>query len=230
MQCSYTLGSHELHLNLNTAMIYPSEIQSLQKFMIYKRSVFETLVRKICHTMFWLFGVFCCLHIYQIMVFQVILPLDICTSSKFIWVNWICPNKFSPSVSLQAFSLGWADCWALTPLRDKGGHTAKPTRSLGRATTSAECLPFLIGIFCWGGKALTIAASSFSLPPPQHSSQAQQQTQHMRTAKAALQSSFLPSYHFCPYSTPPGYLHFSCSAVIIIRQEKGIKAFCNTSQ
>lgn len=97
--------------------------------------------------------------IYQIMAFQIILPLGVCTSSKFIWVNWICPNKFSPSFSLQAFPLAWA----LTPMRDKGGHTAAPTPSLGKATTSAACLPFLISIFCWGCKAFTVSASSFSL-------------------------------------------------------------------
>lgn len=91
MEFNDTIGSHELHLNSNTAMIYPSEIQSLQKFTACKRSNFETFVRKACHTVFWcLEGFFffaVCMSIYQIMAFQIILPLGVCTSSKFIWVN-----------------------------------------------------------------------------------------------------------------------------------------------
>lgn len=167
--------------------------------------------------------------VYQIVPFQIILILGLRTSSKFISVNWICPNKFSPSFSLQAFPLGWADCWAHTSEVQRRSHSN--TNTFCRKSNNFTCM-FAISHQCFLLRLQSIHNCFFlflSLPPPQHSTQAQQQTSQARTLKAALQSSFLPSYHLCPYSTPPGYLHFSCSVVIIIRQEQGIKAFCNAS-
>lgn len=188
-------------------MIKPSEIQS-SKSITCKRSIFDTLVRKACHIMFWFFGGFAVwTPIYQIMAFQIILSLGICSLPKFTWVNRICPNKFSPLFSLRALPLGWADCSALTPLRDKGGHTATPTHSPGRAGTSAACLPFLSSIFCWGCKTSSIAASSFSLFLP-HSICPRPSNKVIKWGEQRLLSSFLPTYHFCPYSTAPSYLHF----------------------
>lgn len=178
--------------------------------------------------MFWLVGFFVvCMSTYQIMPFQIILPLGICASSKFIWANWIWPNKFSPSFPLQAFPLGWgkltaelSHLWGTKEVAQQRQHILQKEQqpqlhvchfssvfSAEDAKHSQLLLP------------LSLPSSPTAFIPRPATNLSGEEGEGCSPVQ-----SFLASCHFCPYSTPPGYLHFSSSTVSHNKAREGNKS------
>lgn len=201
-------------------MIQPFEMQSLQKSLLRKRSIFETLVREGWHTMVVLFAL---LFIKQWL--QMMLSLHIYTSPGFIWVHWISQNQI-PSWLFFLCASPWPEgSWLLSPHTSEVQERSMQQRwhvhqeenrpqlpvccfSSVFSAEVAKCLQLLLPLSLSSSPTAFVPGTAMNLPG---------------WGGWRMLSSHSTQLWFLPSPTSPAYLHFSSSTVSHNKVREGNK-------
>lgn len=143
------------------------------------------------------------------MAFQMVLSLGICTSSVFIWINWISPNQiFSHLISFRT-SLGWGNLTAeFSHLQGAKGVCS----NVDTFTKKSTDLSYMLVSHQYFLLRLQSVCDCYFLflpvPPRQHSSPAQQWTYQDEEGEGCSPVTLSAQLWFLPFLHSPRLFAF----------------------